>query len=49
MKLTFGVFTTPCLFILNKKYNTICKWKNISYIDKHTKKFDAQQLVWLDL
>ena len=49
MKLTFGVFTTPCLLILNKKYNTIYKWKNTSYIDKHTKNFDAQQLVWLDL
>ena len=22
LKLTFGVFTTPCLFILSKKYNT---------------------------
>ena len=23
LKLAFGVFTTPCLFILNKKYNTL--------------------------
>ena len=23
LKLTFGVFTAPCLFILNKKYNVV--------------------------